>query len=280
MRDRAGCRAACRRRWSPAGRRGRRGPGPRGSRPSWAWPVTNCTRRATLRWVSDTLRLAAAPWAALMPGTTSKGMPALSSAAISSPARPKIMGSPDLRRTTRLPALARLDHQGVDVVLPAGGAMAGLADQQAPGLAPGEVEDLGRHEVVEQDHVGRAQRPHRLEGEQLRVAGAGADQASRGPCDGAASEPMQGGAQQRAPVLALGRAVRHPQRQGGEGLPEAPADGGCRASGRQARRATSWRPRPSARIPPAAAPRCASGWPGRTPAPRRRWRCRPPAASG
>ncbi|MNE16693.1 hypothetical protein D3C80_1096460 [compost metagenome] len=45
--------------------------------------------------------------AAVMPGTTSTGMFSVSSAAISSPARPKIIGSPDFSRTTRLPALAR-----------------------------------------------------------------------------------------------------------------------------------------------------------------------------
>src|SRR5258708_10641047 len=76
-----------------------------GRRPSEPWPVTYWRRRARSRWVSETPSRLAAPWAALMPGTTSTGMPAARQAAISSVARPKIIGTPPLRRTTRLPAL-------------------------------------------------------------------------------------------------------------------------------------------------------------------------------
>ena len=66
----------------------------------------NCTRRALVRCVSEILRDAAAPCAAVIPGTISTGIFARSSAAISSLARPKIMGSPAFSRTTRLPDLA------------------------------------------------------------------------------------------------------------------------------------------------------------------------------
>src|SRR4028118_244997 len=41
-----------------------------------------------------------------MPGTTSKGRPAASSASASSPPRPKTNGSPPLRRTTARPSRA------------------------------------------------------------------------------------------------------------------------------------------------------------------------------
>ena len=62
--------------------------------------------RASRRCVNETASRAAAPCAAVMPGTTSTAIPAARQAAISSPARPKIIGSPPLSRTTRLPALA------------------------------------------------------------------------------------------------------------------------------------------------------------------------------
>ena len=98
--------SAYRRRWSPPDRQGfasrcreavcRRG----------RWPVRYCTRRACPRRVSDTSKRLAAPCAVVMPGTTSTAMPAARQAAISSSARPKIIGSPPLSRTTRRPALA------------------------------------------------------------------------------------------------------------------------------------------------------------------------------
>ena len=73
----------------------------------------------------------------------------LAAGPISSPARPKIIGSPPLSRTTRRPALAQADHQAVDLVLLAGGAVAGLADQHLLRLAPGELEDFRRHQIVD-----------------------------------------------------------------------------------------------------------------------------------
>ena len=49
---------------------------------------------------------AAAAAAAVIPGTTSQGMPAASSASISSSSLPNTAGSPDLSRTTCRPARA------------------------------------------------------------------------------------------------------------------------------------------------------------------------------
>ena len=165
---------------------------------------------------------AAAPCAAVMPGTTSTAMPAARQAAISSPARPKISGSPPLSRTTRRPLLASVDHQRVDVVLLAGGAVAGLADQHLLGLAAREFEHVTDDQIVEQDHVGRLQRAHRAQRQQLRIARPGADQGHRA------------GLGRRAPALRVSAskssksAVRRclfglRQRVRGEQLPEAPA---------------------------------------------------------
>ena len=150
-----------------------------GSLPSRSWPVTYCTRRACARCVSETSRRDAAPCAAEMPGTTSTGMSAARQAAISSPARPKIIGSPPLSRTTRLPDFRELDHQVVDLALLARRPVAGLADHHLLRLAPREIEHLRRDEIVDENDVGGLQRAHGAQGEQLRIARAGADQHDR-----------------------------------------------------------------------------------------------------
>src|SRR5579884_2719618 len=64
------------------------------------------TEEARPRWVRGTPVYAAAPRAAVTPGTISKGIPASARARASSPPRPKRSGSPPLRRTTRRPRLA------------------------------------------------------------------------------------------------------------------------------------------------------------------------------
>ena len=69
-----------------------------------SWPVAKTRLEAVPRSVSGISASAAAASAAVTPGTTSKGMPAARSAAISSPARPKTSGSPAFSRTTRRPA--------------------------------------------------------------------------------------------------------------------------------------------------------------------------------
>jgi len=66
--------------------------------------------------------------------------------------------------------------QRVDLLLrprvPAGA----LADAEALGGRVGEVEDAVADEVVVEDHVGRRQRLDRRDGQQVGVAGTGADQ--------------------------------------------------------------------------------------------------------
>ena len=57
--------------------------------------------------------------------------------------------------------------------------MSGLADQHALCFAPREIQNLSRYQVVEQDHVGGLQCPHRTQRQQFRIAGAGADQRDR-----------------------------------------------------------------------------------------------------
>ena len=73
-------------------------------------PATKLTTLALSRWVSGICAAAAAPSAALTPGTTSTGTPAARQASASSPPRPNTNGSPPLSRTTSLPG-QRLAHQ-------------------------------------------------------------------------------------------------------------------------------------------------------------------------
>ena len=208
-----------------------------------------------------------------MPGTTSTAMPAARQAAISSPARPKIIGSPPLSRTTRLPALGERHHQRVDLVLLAGGRKAGLADQHLLGLAAGEIEDAGRDQIVDQDHVGRLQRAHRAQRQQFGIAGAGADQRDRAVLDGRALRARRGKDQASKSDCAGSRS----------GCVTACAVNCCqnlrRAGERQAGRFHGVAPAPR-RLRPAReaardhAPRAWRGSPARTPARRRRSRCR------
>ena len=73
-----------------------------------------------------------------------------------------------------LAAARRADHQRVDRLLAEGGATRALAHGEA--LGPGsEGQHLRRDEGVVEDEVGRGERAHGAHGEQLRVAGAGAD---------------------------------------------------------------------------------------------------------
>ena len=69
-----------------------------------------------------------------------------------------------------------LDHQRVDLGLLARGAVAGLADGHAAGLAPREFEDSGADEVVVEDHRCRLQRADRLQRQQLGISGSRAHQ--------------------------------------------------------------------------------------------------------
>ena len=112
-----------------------------------------------------------------MPGTTSKTIPAATRAAISSSRRPNISASPALRRTTRRPGGGERHHQIVDVALLAGATVTLLADVDALRTRRRERQHLRRHELVVEDDIGLLQRAQRLQRQQLRVAGTGADQA-------------------------------------------------------------------------------------------------------
>ncbi len=111
-----------------------------------------------------------------MPGTMSKEMPAARSAAISSPARPKISGSPDFSRTTRWPARASRDDQRVDLVLADGMGALGLADVDAARVAAALRHDRLGHQPVVDDDVGLLQRALGAQRQQVLGARAGADQ--------------------------------------------------------------------------------------------------------
>ena len=60
-------------------------------------------------------------------------------------------------------------HQDIDLILVAGGAEAGFADQEFARLAAYEIEHLGGDETVEHDHVGRLQRANRTHCKQVRI---------------------------------------------------------------------------------------------------------------
>ena len=72
--------------------------------------------------------------------------------------------------------LAEADQEGVDILLLHGVVGAGLADQDAVGVAPGHVEDLGRDEAIVHDDVGLAEQALSAKGEEVGGARAGADE--------------------------------------------------------------------------------------------------------
>jgi hypothetical protein len=69
-----------------------------------------------------------------------------------------------------------LDHQRVDFVLGDGLCAAALADVDDFGARRGELENGLRDEIVVEDHVGGLDEAQRLDGEQVGIAGAGADE--------------------------------------------------------------------------------------------------------
>ena len=66
--------------------------------------------------------------------------------------------------------------------------MAGLPDHDALGLAPCEFEDLGRDQIVIEDHLGRLQSSHGFEGQELRIARPGSNQRHATLCRNSANE--------------------------------------------------------------------------------------------
>ena len=67
-------------------------------------------------------------------------------------------------------------QDGVDLGLARRRPARGLADHDPIRIAAGAIQDRRRNQPIGHDHVGFLQRAHRLEGEQVRVAGAGTHQ--------------------------------------------------------------------------------------------------------
>ena len=111
-----------------------------------------------------------------MPGTTSKETPAARSAAISSPARPKISGSPDLRRTTRLPSFASRTRSVLISPWVTAWPPLRLADIDAAGVAAPLGDDRLGHQAVIDDDVGFLEGALGAERQQILGARTGADQ--------------------------------------------------------------------------------------------------------
>ena len=141
--------------------------------------VANVTLRAMPRCVSDVRARAAAASAAVMPGTTSHAMPAASSAAISSCARPNSIGSPPLSRTTTRCVARRIDEALVDELLRGRMLAAALADGELL-RARGERDRVRMHERVVEHDVGLLEQACRAQRQEVGRAGAGADEIRSG----------------------------------------------------------------------------------------------------
>ncbi len=85
-------------------------------------------------------------------------------------------GSPPLRRSTRRPARALVDHHLVDAVLGDGVPVALLADIDALGRRRQQRQYLRRYEVVVEHEIRLPQQARRTYGQQLGVAGTGTHQ--------------------------------------------------------------------------------------------------------
>src|SRR5438034_932676 len=101
-----------------------------------------------------------------MPGTTSKGMFAAASSSASSPPRPKMYGSPPLRRTTVLPLLALATSNW-------------FSSSCGPGS---ETQQVRVHQRVIDHHVGATEQLRSAQREQADVAGPGAHQIDHAFC--------------------------------------------------------------------------------------------------
>ena len=74
----------------------------------------------------------------------------------------------------------------------------GLADRDQLGLAPGVIEHALADQPVVENDIGGFQRAHRLQGQQLGIAGAGADQEHAAALDLLLRGCIDGCADQRA----------------------------------------------------------------------------------
>jgi hypothetical protein len=75
-----------------------------------------------------------------------------------------------------LALLGLLNEQRLNGFLGHGVVIALLTHVDAPGIAPGQVQDLGTHEAIVNDHVRFPKKPCGAKGEELRVSRAGADE--------------------------------------------------------------------------------------------------------
>lgn len=75
-----------------------------------------------------------------------------------------------------LALLSLFNQQSLDGLLGNGVVISLLTHIDARGIAPGEVQDLGADEPVVNDHVRFPKKARRTKGEELWIAGAGADQ--------------------------------------------------------------------------------------------------------
>ena len=115
-----------------------------------------------------------------MPGTTVQAMPASASAWASSMPRPKTNGSPPLRRTTALPCLGVLDQGVVDGLLGHEAAVGDLRGVDDLDVRREFVEQVAGAEPVGDDDVGLGEQTAAADGDQVRVAGAAADEGDAG----------------------------------------------------------------------------------------------------
>ena len=102
-------------------------------------------------------------------------MPAACRNSSSSPPRPKMKGSPPLRRTTFCPACAASSRRRLIASCPIPGCAFALADEHLLRVAARAVENVRADQFVVENHVRRLQRLQRAQGQQIRVARTGAD---------------------------------------------------------------------------------------------------------
>ena len=146
----------------------------------FSWPVTIATPLAWARCVSGMPANAAAPRAAVTPGTISKAMPAACRISASSPPRPKIDGSPPLSRTTRRPcraaATTALHHRHPIVRR----SRCDLGDAAQLRAGPDMAQQSARHQLVVDDEIGLSEQLDGTEREKSGMTGPGADQRDQG----------------------------------------------------------------------------------------------------
>src|SRR5659263_567075 len=144
---------------------------------SVSWPATKVTEEDRSRCVNGRTAAAAHPIAAVIPGTISKGIPSRERCSASSPPRPNMSGSPDLRRTTDFPSRASRTIASWIALLqdrPVPGGSSAPCEADPGGLCGRQRENFRGDEVIVDDGVGAPQQPQRTDGEQVGVARPGA----------------------------------------------------------------------------------------------------------